>query len=74
MISIFIYRANDIKLSNVLDFEIWRASDMLFQKFPYENRDENHEKYKNFLFRTNETNWDDTWHETLEKDDRLTIP
>jgi hypothetical protein len=51
--------------------EIWRASNMLFQKVHYQSN-AGQEKYQHQLFDTDEDNWDDTWHKTLEEEDILT--
>ena len=43
----------------ILDFEIWKASNMLFQELPYEKEeDDNHGQ--------NDDLWDDTWHKKFE--------
>ena len=43
----------------VLDFEIWKASNMLFQKVPYEKEEEDNNG-------ENDGFWDDTWHKKFE--------
>ena len=50
----------------VLDFEIWKASNMLFQKVPYvkDEEDKNGE---------NDDFWDDTWHKKFETPESLTV-
>ena len=50
----------------VLDFEIWKASNMLFQKVPYVNDEED----KNG---ENDDLWDDTWHKQFETPESLTV-
>ena len=42
----------------VLDFEIWKASNMLFQKVPYENEEDKNGENGDF--------WDDAWHKKFE--------
>ena len=64
------FRSN-VKLSSVLDMEIWRASNMLLQTTHYQNNT-GQDKYQHQLFDTDEDNWDDTWHKTLEEEDILT--
>ena len=46
----------------VLDFEIWKASNMLFQKMPYEKEEED-KNDENGDF------WDDAWHKKFETHD-----
>lgn len=50
----------------VLDFEIWKASNMLFQKVPYvkDEEDKNGE---------NDDFWDDTWHKKFETPKSITV-
>ena len=43
----------------ILDFEIWKASNMLFQKVPYEKEKED-KNGENGEF------WDDAWHKNFE--------
>ena len=44
---------------------------MLFQTVHYRDN-AGQGKYQHQLFDTDEDNWDDTWHETLEDEDILT--
>ena len=50
----------------VLDFEIWKASNMLFQELPYEKEEE----YNNG---ENDDLWDDTWHKKFETRENHTV-
>ena len=56
----------DLPLPVILDFEIWKASNMLFQKVPYykEEEDANGE---------NDESWDDTWHKKFESLDSPSV-
>ena len=56
-ITSLIYRW-DVKLPVVLDFEIWKASNMLFQSIPRET-DEGKWRY------SQTSNWNDFWHKTF---------
>ena len=48
----------DVKLPVVLDFEIWKASNMLFQSIP-RGTDEGKWRY------SPTTNWNDFWHKNF---------
>ena len=50
----------------ILDFEIWKASNMLFQELPYEKEEE----YNNG---ENDDLWDDTWHKKFETRENHTV-
>ena len=43
----------------ILDFEIWKASNMLFQELPYEKEEDDNNGENDDL-------WDDTWHKKFE--------
>lgn len=53
----FIFRCN-VYLPVVLDFEIWKASNMLFQNIPYEGDKEERDNL--------DTLWDDSWHKNFK--------
>lgn len=56
------FRCN-INLLKYLDFEIWKASNMIFQHCPYDECDE---KYEPFVFEPSNESWDDEWHEVID--------
>ena len=57
-IYLLIFFSWDLKTPVLLDFEIWKASNMLFQHIPYGDKDTDIES-------DNETLWDDSWHEVF---------
>ena len=59
---ILTFRCN-INLLKYLDFEIWKASNMIFQHCPYDECDE---KYESFVFEPSNESWDDAWHEVID--------
>ena len=46
-----------------MDFQIWRASNMIFTHCPYDECDE---KYESFMFENTNESWDDGWHEVFD--------
>ena len=50
----------------ILDFEIWKASNMLFQKIPYEKEEEDANS-------EHDESWDDTWHKKFESLDTPSV-
>ena len=50
----------------ILDFEIWKASNMLFQKVPYDKEEEDANSEK-------DESWDDTWHKKFESLDSPSV-
>ena len=50
----------------ILDFEIWKASNMLFQKIPYDKEEEDANG-------ENDESWDDTWHKKFESLDSPSV-
>ena len=59
-------------LTTILDFEIWKASNMLFQPIPYQIND-TEKTYENHLFKPDEAKWDDTWHGKFKEEGRVKI-
>ena len=53
-----------MNLPVILDFEIWKASNMLFQPIPYGGVGTVNKEIRN-------RNWDDNWHETHTGDTQL---
>ena len=56
----------DLPLPVILDFEIWKASNMLFQKVPYDKEEEDANSEK-------DESWDDTWHKKFESLDSPSV-
>ena len=55
----YFFRCN-INLLKYMDFQIWRASNMIFTHCPYDECDE---KYESFMFENTNESWNDDWHE-----------
>ena len=60
----FLYFSWDVKLPVVLDFEIWKASNMLFQNIP-----RGPENNKRTCDQT--SNWNDLWHKSFPEEVEL---
>ena len=50
----------------ILDFEIWKASNMLFQKVPFDKEEEDANS-------ENDDPWDDTWHKKFQSLDSPSV-